>query len=107
MADRADRRKDIVLDRRQRWLHTLDVEFHNEVTAFSAISGWQVAEQVKRIAPNMPVIMVTGWGAQIDAEKIHNSGVDRVMTKPFQWLDVLETLRDTVGRSQTKTASTL
>lgn len=64
------------------------------------ISGWQVAEHVKRIAPNMPVIMVTGWGAQIDAEQISKSGVDKVLTKPFQWLDVLETLRDTVARTQ-------
>lgn len=64
------------------------------------ISGWQVAEHVKRIAPNMPVIMVTGWGAQIDAEQINKSGVDKVLTKPFQWLDVLETLRDTVARTQ-------
>lgn len=69
------------------------------------ISGWQVAEQVKRIAPNTPVIMVTGWGAQVDADKIYNSGVDRLITKPFQWLDVLETLRETMGRSQTTTAS--
>jgi CheY-like chemotaxis protein/signal transduction histidine kinase len=63
------------------------------------ISGWQVAEHVKRVAPHMPVIMVTGWGAQIEPEKIYNSGVDRVMAKPFQWLDVLETLRDVMRRA--------
>jgi DNA-binding response OmpR family regulator len=53
----------------------------------------------------MPVVMVTGWGAQIDAQQISNSGVDRVMTKPFQWLDVLETLRDTVERSHLTSGS--
>jgi hypothetical protein len=38
--------------------------------------------------------MVTGWGAQLDPARIAASGVDRVLTKPFQWLAVLEALND-------------
>ena len=58
------------------------------------ISGWQVVEQIKRQAPQTPVVMVTGWGAQLDPARIAASGVDRVLTKPFQWLAVLEALND-------------
>jgi CheY-like chemotaxis protein len=58
------------------------------------ISGWQVAEMVKREAPKTPVVLVTGWGAQIEAEKVRASSVDRVLTKPFQWFSVLEVLKD-------------
>jgi len=58
------------------------------------ISGWQVAEQIKHQAPHTPVVMVTGWGAQLDPARIAASGVDRVLTKPFQWLAVLEALND-------------
>lgn len=65
------------------------------------ISGWQVAESIKKHAPNMPVVMVTGWGAQLDPEKVKTSGVDRVLTKPFQWVAVRETLTELMtGRSE-------
>jgi CheY-like chemotaxis protein len=58
------------------------------------ISGWQVAEMVKREAPKTPVVLVTGWGAQIEAEKVRSSSVDRVLSKPFQWFSVLEILKE-------------
>jgi CheY-like chemotaxis protein/signal transduction histidine kinase len=58
------------------------------------ISGWQVAEHIKRESPGLPVVMVTGWGHQLDPAQIERSGVDRVLTKPFQWGAVRDTLRD-------------
>jgi len=61
------------------------------------ISGWQVAASIKRDAPEMPVVMVTGWGAQLDADKVKSSGIDRVLTKPFQWVAVRETLTELAG----------
>jgi CheY-like chemotaxis protein/GAF domain-containing protein len=61
------------------------------------VSGWQVAESIKRDAPSMPVVMVTGWGAQLDPDKVRQSGIDRVLTKPFQWLSVLQALNELAG----------
>lgn len=63
------------------------------------ISGWQVAEQIKRDSPQVPVVMVTGWGHQLDPAQIERSGVDRVLTKPFQWLKVLDTLQELVPQT--------
>jgi CheY-like chemotaxis protein len=61
------------------------------------ISGWQVARQVKRAAPDLPVVMITGWGAQLDPEQIAESGVDEVLSKPFQWLAVLDIMKKLAG----------
>jgi CheY-like chemotaxis protein len=64
------------------------------------ISGWQVVEQIKRDAPELPVVMVTGWGHQLDPTQVERSGVNRVLTKPFHWVTVLDTLQELVPRSQ-------
>jgi CheY-like chemotaxis protein len=69
---------------------TFDIVFTD--LGMPGISGWQVAEMIKRDSPTTPVIMVTGWGNQLDPDQIEQSGVDRVLTKPFQWLKVLDAL---------------
>jgi len=47
------------------------------------ISGWEVAQEVKRLNSRTPVILVTGWGIQVDAEKKNMHGIDYVISKPF------------------------
>jgi CheY-like chemotaxis protein len=53
------------------------------------MSGYEVASEVKRIRPNMPVGLVTGWGATLDADKARAHGVDLVISKPFRFEQVL------------------
>ena len=62
------------------------------------ISGWQVCEHIKREAPELPVVMVTGWGHQLDPLQVERSGVSRVLTKPFHWVTILDTLQSLVPR---------
>ena len=52
-------------------------------------SGWEVAAAIKAIAPKMPVALVTGWGLTLDRAKLKAAGVDLVLSKPFQYLDVM------------------
>ncbi len=47
------------------------------------ISGWEVAKAVKRKRSETPVILITGWGIQLDSEEMSRSGVDGVIAKPF------------------------
>jgi CheY-like chemotaxis protein len=54
------------------------------------ISGWQVAEQVKKRSPNMPVILVSGWAIQQDDARLRESGVDFVLQKPCTLSDFQE-----------------
>ncbi len=56
--------------------------------AMPGMSGWQVAQAVKELRPDVPVVLVTGWGVELPAEQLRANGVDRVMTKPFRIDDV-------------------
>jgi len=47
------------------------------------ISGWEVARAIKDSGNKVPVILLTGWGDQLDQAKMKQSGIDRVLTKPF------------------------
>jgi len=62
------------------------------VTDFSmpGISGLQVAERVKEIRPEVPVILVSGWAVQRDEPEVRRSGVDFVLQKPCSLADFRE-----------------
>jgi PAS domain S-box-containing protein len=46
------------------------------------VDGRTVARAVKSAAPDVPVILLTGWGHRMLAENERPSGVDRVLSKP-------------------------
>jgi signal transduction histidine kinase len=48
------------------------------------MSGWEVAAQVKSAQPGTQVLMITGWGVNLDEGKARSAGVDRILAKPFQ-----------------------
>lgn len=48
------------------------------------ISGWDVTRACKEIKPRVPVIMISGWGNQIDEDMIAQSRLDGVLAKPFE-----------------------
>ena len=48
------------------------------------ISGWSISEQVKKHAPQTPVIILSGWDNIADLEKAHAGHADFVLTKPFK-----------------------
>ncbi|MEW6675828.1 MAG: response regulator [Nitrospirota bacterium] len=58
------------------------------------MSGWEVARSIKVKDPDTPVVLITGWGVQIDDEKIKESGVDLVISKPFKLDQVLNTVAE-------------
>jgi CheY-like chemotaxis protein len=58
--------------------------------AMPGMSGWQVARAVKAVRPEVPVVLVTGWGVEVETDDLQAHGVDRVMTKPFRYEDVQE-----------------
>ncbi len=70
------------------------------------MNGWQVGAKIKVICaakgiPKTPFIILTGWGDQGQAsERIRESGVDAVVQKPVQILDLLETGRRLVRARQ-------
>ncbi len=53
------------------------------------LSGWDVAARLRARFPTTPIGFVTGWGDQLDPERLTRTGVSFVIAKPFQTLDVL------------------
>jgi hypothetical protein len=43
----------------------------------------------------MPVVLISGWGAQLEDDVLENSGVDFVVAKPFH----LDKILDVISRS--------
>ena len=65
------------------------------------LTGWEVGEWIKehcqrRGAPKPPFLIYTGWDRPFDAQKLTQSGVDRVVVKPIACFDLLNLLRDVV-----------
>ncbi len=61
------------------------------------MNGWEVAKRVKCKAPQIPVGLITGWGMQLEEEKIKESGVDLVISKPFQVKEILDAVSQHAG----------
>ncbi len=57
------------------------------------VNGWDVVQTVKSRSPDTPVVIVTGWGAQIEGGALRARGADYVIPKPFSLEDVREVLR--------------
>lgn len=47
------------------------------------MSGWEVADAIKQMSPETPVALITGWGDQLDQERMAASNIDSVVAKPF------------------------
>ena len=63
------------------------------------MNGWEVVKRVKIKNPHIPVVLITGWGTELDEETIEKSGVDLIIGKPFQVHEVLEAVGRLKGPS--------
>jgi CheY-like chemotaxis protein len=54
------------------------------------ISGWEVGKTIKGMNPKVPIVMITGWGMELNREKMNESGIDLIVSKPFQFDQVVE-----------------
>jgi signal transduction histidine kinase len=55
-------------------------------------SGWDMARRAKELWRDKPVVLVTGWGLQLDSQKMNEGLVDGVLTKPFTLEELTRTL---------------
>jgi PAS domain S-box-containing protein len=56
------------------------------------ISGWEIARRAKEKNPKMPVVMITGWGAQYEDTELASRGVDLMLAKPLSWDKLLSSI---------------
>jgi CheY-like chemotaxis protein len=60
------------------------------------MSGWELSKHIKQRKPEIPVVIITGWGAQLEAENLKENKVESILTKPFN-LDQIKKMIETVG----------
>ncbi len=63
--------------------------------AIGRVSGWDIARDIKQHSPDTPVIMLTGWGADIAREKAAQGNIDFTLSKPFR----IEQLTEIISRA--------
>lgn len=52
---------------------------------------------MKQRFPKLPVGLVTGWGATLDAAEIRRRGIDLVLSKPFKFEQVLALVQEAMA----------
>jgi CheY-like chemotaxis protein len=53
-------------------------------------SGWEVAQRVLEVQPKTPVILMTGWAADIDEARLRESRIEALLPKPFRSEQLLQ-----------------
>jgi DNA-binding response OmpR family regulator len=53
------------------------------------MTGWQVARAVKVRAPEVRVVLMSGFGVEVAPEELRANGVDLALAKPLQIRDVM------------------
>ncbi len=56
-------------------------------------NGWEVSKWIRMNTPHIPVILITGWGTNLDERKVKESGVNLIIGKPFEVSEILEAVR--------------
>lgn len=64
--------------------------------AMAEMDGWEVAQAIKELKPQTPVILITGWWAQLDEGKIRQHHIDRVIPKPFSIDEIFGAVSETL-----------
>ncbi len=62
------------------------------------ISGVDVLATAKALYPTISVILITGFGTSEVLARANQSGADRILTKPFDALELLATVRKILAR---------
>jgi PAS domain S-box-containing protein len=78
------------------WLEEAGRDVDVLVTDYSmhGLSGVQLAEQVHRRYPDLPIILVTGYLEGFETEELSRVGIRKILTKPVSGRDFSEALRE-------------
>ena len=58
----------------------------------TGMDGWEVAERIKGLAPETPVILLTGWGNLMDEDEEATPNVEAILGKPPKINEIREVL---------------
>jgi GAF domain-containing protein/ActR/RegA family two-component response regulator/anti-sigma regulatory factor (Ser/Thr protein kinase) len=65
------------------------------------MSGWEVAARLRASRPELPLVLITGWGDRLDPAEIDRSGISEVIAKPFQAEQILRVVAEQASARRT------
>jgi DNA-binding response OmpR family regulator len=68
------------------------------------MSGWDVAKAIRAKDQQVPIVLLSGWGIQLDDVRIKECGVDLVLSKPCQMDELINAVDEVVKRQKGKQA---
>jgi CheY-like chemotaxis protein len=60
----------------------------SDISLGAGISGWDLVAEVRDRWPWVPIILATGWGAQIEPEEAKTRGAAAVLAKPYRMTEL-------------------
>ena len=63
------------------------------------ISGWEVAQRLAELQPQTPVVLMTGWAADIDESQLAEHKIQALLPKPFRTDSLLALVDKVAGLS--------
>jgi signal transduction histidine kinase/CheY-like chemotaxis protein len=67
------------------------------------MSGWELAREIRRLKPRIPIAVITGWGEAVGSNQQKAAGVDWVVAKPFTADRVAELVQEINHRLRSST----
>jgi GAF domain-containing protein/ActR/RegA family two-component response regulator len=58
------------------------------------MSGWEVAARLRAGRPELPLVLITGWGERLDPTELDRRGIREVIAKPFRTDQVLRVVAE-------------
>ena len=74
--------------------HAADFDLVFTDLAMPEVNGLELARAVKDIRPDLPVVLCTGHGGQLDSLDLNGLGLRAVILKPFYISQVAEVIRE-------------
>ena len=62
------------------------------------ISGWEVAGRIREVQPETPVVLMTGWAADIPPEQLAEHDIVALLPKPFRSDQLLAMIKKTLDK---------
>ncbi len=62
------------------------------------MTGTQLSRKMIKIRPDIPIIMCTGYNAQLSKKNVLNMGVSEYLQKPVLKKDLLNAVRNVLDR---------
>ncbi len=75
--------------------HHYDILFTD--LGMPGMSGWELSQEVRQRSPQTHVIMITGWGTQLDQQKAKESNVKKILPKPVSYDEIMNVVNEYVN----------